>query len=46
MQDVTDELEREGVEKFAASYASVLKTVSKSATALRKELPTEASDNK
>ncbi len=44
MQTVTDELEREGVEKFAASYASVLKTVAKSATALRKEPPAEASD--
>ncbi len=43
MQTVTDELEREGVEKFAASYASVLKTVARTAAALREEPPTESS---
>lgn len=31
MQTVTDELEQEGVEKFAASYASVVKTVAERA---------------
>jgi transaldolase len=46
MQTVTDELEREGVEKFAASYTSVLRTVAKSAEALGEEPPTGASDNK
>lgn len=36
MKTVTDELEQEGVEKFARSYASVLKTIAKRAEKLRK----------
>ncbi len=37
MQKVTDELEDEGVGKFASSYASVLETIGKRAQSLRDE---------
>ncbi len=43
MQTVTDELELEGVDKFARSYASVLKTVAKRARSLQKEPGAQAS---
>ena len=42
MQKVTDELELEGVDKFARSYASVLKTVARSVRSLQKELDPQA----
>jgi transaldolase len=44
MQKVTDELEDEGVEKFASSYASVLETIAKRAHSLRQESGSEASN--
>jgi len=43
MRAVTHELEQEGVEKFTASYRSVLKTVAKAVRDLKKELPPESS---
>ena len=38
MQEVTDRLEREGVEKFAHAYRSLLATIEAQAAALRREL--------
>ncbi len=38
IEDVTDQLEREGVTKFAQSYTSLLKTLRSRAHTLRKEL--------